>query len=180
MEVLGDISKDSTQKTTCASYGSHLDSWFFAYELADGTCAFRVGSAIPAALRQFLEKIGSSAHLRSDVRVQLGDNDSFVSWAKTSWACRGVPEALETALCQLSSAHVKSTTITRGSFKHAVNQLTWHSDGSYYVGSEEESSWNFSSSITLQAWRKLWLKTNRSPSFEELSELVVSSIPSSL
>ncbi|KAJ4309702.1 hypothetical protein N0V94_008800 [Neodidymelliopsis sp. IMI 364377] len=67
IEILGDISKDSTQKITCASYGSHPNSWFFAYELVDGTCACRVGSAIPATLRQFLEKISSSAHLRSDL-----------------------------------------------------------------------------------------------------------------
>lgn len=177
MKVLGDISNGDIRKITWASYGSHPDSWFFAYELRSGLSTFCVGSAIPAALRQFIDKISHIAYLCSTLRVQLGDNDSFVAWTKTSWACCGIPKALEAELCQLSWTHMRSATLTRGSFKDMVSQIVWHGDGSYYVASRERHDWNFASGITCQAWNELW---RRPPTPKELSELVVRFTPGSI
>ncbi|KAF2623885.1 hypothetical protein BU25DRAFT_349118 [Macroventuria anomochaeta] len=173
MTVLGHISAMPVRKVTWASYGSRPDSWFFAYEMDDGTSTFRAGTGIPAALRQFIDRISQVPDLCSTLRVQLGNNDSFVAWAKTSWASYGIPRALEAELCQLSSAHMRSTTVTRGSLKGTLNRITWHGAGSYYVEGQEGYFWHFEAITTREAWIKLWSRKNATPSLEELSELVL-------
>jgi methylenetetrahydrofolate dehydrogenase (NADP+)/methenyltetrahydrofolate cyclohydrolase/formyltetrahydrofolate synthetase len=171
MKILGDVSNGIIWKIIWASYGSHIDSWYFAYKLANGTSTFRFGSAIPAVLRQFIDKVSLMPDLCSALRVQLGDNNSFVAWAKTTWACHGIPEALEAELCRMSLAHTRSNTVTRGSFEGTLSQVMWHSDGSYYVKGQVEDFWNFESSTTLQAWNQLW---RGRPDPKELAELAVS------
>lgn len=102
MAVLKHMLTEPVKKVTCATYGSHPDSWFFAYELRDGRSTFQVGAGIPPALQQFINHITLVNDLRSALRVQLGDRDSFVAWAKNSWACYGVPAGVEAKLCQPS------------------------------------------------------------------------------
>lgn len=171
MKVLGDISNGTTKTITWASYGSWPDSWFFAYQLEDGTRTFSVGADIPLALQLFLEKIKPVVHLCSALRVQLGNNDSFIAWSGTSWACHGVPKALEAELSQMSWTHMRCATVTKGSLKSNLKQIAWHGDGSYFVESQEGYYWNFESSVARQAWSRLWV---RKPTHSELSELVVS------
>ncbi|KAF1931286.1 uncharacterized protein M421DRAFT_417934 [Didymella exigua CBS 183.55] len=173
MEVLGDISSKPVRKITWASYGSRPDSWFFAYEMTDGTSAFQVGETIPPALQQFIDRVRPVADLCSALRVQLGDNDSFFAWAKASWACHGVPAAIEAELCHLSGAHMRSATVTRGSLKGTLSQVTWHGDGSYFIGGQQGYFWHFESSIAHQAWARLWSSGTAAPSLTELAELVL-------
>ena len=142
--------------------------------MADGASTFRVGAGIPSALRQFIDRISPVPDLCWALRVQLGNNDSFVAWAKTLWACYGVPKALEVELCQLSGSYMRPAAVTKGSLKGTLSQITWHEDGSYYVEGGEGRFWHFESSITRQAWAKLWSGKNATLSPEELSELVVS------
>lgn len=174
MEVLDSILAGHVRKVKWASYGSHPDSWVFAYEMTDGTSSIHVGPAIPAALLRFIDKISAAPDLRSALRVQLGANDSFVAYAKTSWAAHGIPKALEVELCQLSWTHMRSSTVTRGSLKGTLAQIAWHSDGSYYIDGQAGYFWHFNSSTMRRAWSELWSKTDTPPSLEELSELVVS------
>ena len=181
LAVLGHILTKPVNKVTWAAYGSHPDSWFYAYELQDGSSTFQIGAGIPSALEQFIDRITPVDDLRSSLRVQLGASDSFVAWAKTSWACHGVPAAVEAELCQLSSAHVRSSAGTRGFLKSALRQLVWHADGTYFIEADQGYFWNFDSSVTHSAWVKLWSGRTAAPSLTELSELVVSNlVPSSL
>lgn len=174
MAVLGHLSSKPVRKIIWASYGSRADSWFFAYEMVDGSTAFQVGARIPLALRHFVDRICLVDDLRSALHVQLGNSESFVAWAQTSWACHGVPDAVEAELCRLSGAHMRTSTVTRGSFKGSLRQVTWHGDGSYFVEGQQGYFWHFGSSVTCQAWAKLWSGRTATPSLTELSELVVS------
>lgn len=178
MAVLKHILTKPVKKVTWASYGSHPDSWFFAYEMTDGTPTFEVGAGIPLALKQFIERITPVDDLRSALRVQLGNNDSFVAWAKTSWACYGVPAAVEAKLCQLSTVHMRSNSSSRGSLEGTLSQVAWHGDGTYFFVAHQDYFWNFDSSIVHNAWIKLWSGNTAAPSLTELSELVVSSVVS--
>jgi hypothetical protein len=173
MAVLECILNKPVKKVTWASYGSRPDSWFFVFENKDGSAAFRIGADIPLALKQFIERIAPVDDLRTALRVQLGANDSFVAWTKTSWACCGVPAEVEAELCQLSSAHMRSSSSTRGSLKDALNQVVWHADGTYFIEAQQGCFWNFDSSGTHNAWVKLWPGRTVAPSSTELSELVV-------
>lgn len=176
MQVLRDTLSTRVRRITWASFGSHPDSWFFAYEMHDNTASFCVGSAIPAALRQFIERISPANDLCSALRVQLGSNDSFVAWAKTSWTCHGVPKALEAELCQSSWTHVRSATATRGSIKGTLNQVAFHCNGSYYLECQEGYFWNLESKVIREAWGNFWLSKKSSLGLEELSELVVCAV----
>ena len=174
MAVLGHISSKPVKKITWASYGSHPDSWFFSYEMVDGMSDFQVGAAIPPALQQFVDRIRLVDDLRSNLRVQLGDSGSFVAWAKTSWACYGVPAAVEAELCQLSGAHMKSSTATKGSLKTTLTQVTWHGDGSYFIEDADECLWSFKSSVTKKAWDKVLSGRDGIVDPTMMEELVVS------
>jgi hypothetical protein len=177
MTVLKHILIKPVRKVVWASYGSHSDSWFFAYELQDGSSTFQVGAGLPPSWQKFLDRITPVDDLRSSLRVQLGANDSFVAWTKTSWACDGVPAAVEVELYRLSSAHLRSDSSTRGSMKGALSQIVWHADGTYFIHAQQGYFWNFDSSVTLNAWVRLWSGRTAAPSLTELSELVVSNLP---
>lgn len=176
MAVLKHMLTEPVKKVTCAAYGSHHNSWFFAYELQDGSSTFQVGAGIPPPLQQYTDRITPVNDLHSALRVQLGDQDSFVAWAKTSWACHGVPAAVEAKLCQLSSAHRRSSSSTRGSLNGTLSQIVWHTDGTYFIEAQQGCFWNFASSTIQSAWAKLWSGKTAAPSLMELSELVVSNI----
>lgn len=171
MQVLGDITKTNFRRITWASFGSDSDSWFFAYEHMDGTHSFRHGPAIPLELYQYIQKLKPTPYLRSALRVQLGQKNSFVAWSGTLWVCYDIPAALKAGLCQMSGAYMRSTNITRGSFKFGLLYAVWHSDGSYFGKSQHGYHWNFESAVTRQAWLEFW---SRNPTLSELSELVVS------
>jgi|SRR5690242_15508241 len=163
------------KRVTLASYGSHLDSWYFAFEMANEVPNFLVGAGIPVALRGFLNRIRPFPELTSALHVQLGNNDSFVAWANTSWACSGVPMALELTLCEQSSSYRRAH-MTQGSLRGSLSQVAWNGDGSYYLRGQQGCQWHFESSITREAWTMLWPRKTSTPDFDDLSELVVSEI----
>ena len=172
-EVLAFLMFKSVKRVTWASYGSAPNSWFFLYELTDGTSTFQFGRDIPAALRQFIDVL--TPDLSSSLHVQLGNDNSFVAWAKTCWACNGIPLVLEKELVDLSGSHRRTHIDMKGSLKAAIDQVSWHSDGSYYLEGKEGYFWHFTPIITRKEWTKLWSKGNVTPSIKELSELAVSS-----
>jgi methylenetetrahydrofolate dehydrogenase (NADP+)/methenyltetrahydrofolate cyclohydrolase/formyltetrahydrofolate synthetase len=171
-EVLAFLTFNSVKRVTWASYGSAPKSWFFVYELTDGTSAFELGKDIPAALRQFIDVL--TPDLSSSLRVQLGNDNSFVAWAKTCWACDGIPLVLENELADLRGSYRRTHIDMKGSLKAAIDQVAWHSDGSYYLEGKEGYFWNFTSIITRKEWTKLWSKGDVKPRIKELSELAVS------
>lgn len=170
-----DLTFKPVKRISWASYGSHINSWFFAYEMLDGTSTFQSGKEIPTALRQFMDRIRPVSDLYSSLRVQLGDDDSFVAWTKTSWICQGLPVTLEGELLHLSGAHMRIHNILKGSLNAALTQVTWHRDGSYYVEGKAGYFWHFSSDIASKEWIKLWSRKAAIPTLKELSELAVSS-----
>lgn len=174
MAVLRYILTKPVKKVNWATYGSHPDSWFFAYELQDGSSTSQVGAGIPLALQQFIKRIAPVDGLRLALRVQLGSNDSFVAWTKTSWTCNGVPAVVEAALCKLSSAHMRSSSSIRGCLKGELSQVVWHADDTYFIKAQQGYFWNFDSSVIHSAWVKLWSGQTAALSPKELSELVVS------
>ncbi|KAJ4991584.1 hypothetical protein SVAN01_02965 [Stagonosporopsis vannaccii] len=171
VKVLSFLMARPVKKVTFASYGSHPDSWYFAFEMTNGKSTFLVGASIPPALREFVNRIRPFPELSSTLRVQLGSNDSFMAWANTSWACSGVPVALETTLCGLSSSYMR-TRVTKGSLRGPLSEVAWNSDGSYYVKAQQGYRWHFESSVTREGWTMLWPERTATPGLEELSELV--------
>lgn len=172
--VLTHLAFNPVRKVTWASYGSQLHSWFFSFEMEDGTPTHLIGKDAPQELRQWIERVTENPDSSSALRVQLGDSGSFIAWAKSSWICLGLPMALEADLLQLSGSHRVLPTSTQGSFKSRLHHVVWHADGSYYIDARAGFSWHFSSPIARSEWSKLWRETTCTPSIEELSELSVS------
>lgn len=170
--VLAFLTTRPVTKVTWAAFGAHRESWYFAFEMTNGMSAFLVGACIPAALQHFLDRIRLFPEMTSALRVQLGSNNSFIAWAKTSWACSGVPMALELTLCELSSAYMRAH-ITQGSLKGSLSQVAWNSHGSYHIKTQQAHRWHFESKVTRDAWAMLWPGQTATPSTDELSELVV-------
>ncbi|KAF2998180.1 hypothetical protein E8E13_003779 [Curvularia kusanoi] len=171
LEVLEFLTCNSVARIAWASFGSTPDSYFFRYQINDGKSAFQAGSHIPLALQEFICKL--SPDLRSSLYVQLGDNDSFVAWAKTSWTCRGIPVALEREIANLSRQHIQTLKNTQGSPSAAIDQVAWHPDGSYFLRGAQACYWNFEAETTAQAWAELWSGKSSKPSFRELSYLAL-------
>lgn len=171
LAVLEYLSCNCVASITWVSFGSTPDSYFFKYQINNGKSTFQAGPHIPLALQTFILKL--SPDLQPHLYVQLGDNDSFVAWAKTSWACSGIPVTLEREIADLSKQHIQTLKNTQGPPSAAIDQVAWHPDGSYFLKGAEACYWNFAAYITAQAWTQLWGK-NSKPSFRELSYLAVS------
>jgi hypothetical protein len=81
---------------------------------------------------------------------------------------------LENELADLRGSYRRTHIDMKGSLKAAIDQVAWHSDGSYYLEGKEGYFWNFTSIITRKEWTKLWSKGDVKPRIKELSELAVS------
>jgi hypothetical protein len=165
------------KKITWASYGSKAGSWFYVWELEDGTPQFMIGPDIPSALKSFVQVVQGSESLRSGLRVQLGAADSFVAWSGNVWACAKVPIQLETKLREGSSASREGKEITNGSLRdvRTLDNVQWHANGSYYIKSGHRHLWNFQSKLMSLAWNKLWQGLGRDERMRKIiEELAVS------
>lgn len=150
--VIGDLTSGNIEKVVWASFGGELDSFFMVYTLRSGETTYRMGKAFPNALWRFVEV----SSRWSEVRVQLGAHRSYVAWAGSVWVCRGVPSALQAALCQLSSSHecdghYVSGTLGRGTLRN----VTWHDNGSFLLQGNG-CIWNFEGEFLRQGWTELW------------------------
>ena len=109
LPIASAIAAGSIKKITWASYGFKPESWFFAFELANGKPTFECGRDIPLALASFIKRLKVSDRLLATLRVQLGDSDSFVAWSSSAWACANVPHQLRD---KLSVGHCRLTCLT--------------------------------------------------------------------
>ncbi|KAF2683020.1 hypothetical protein K458DRAFT_369169 [Lentithecium fluviatile CBS 122367] len=156
--VVTDVLNGGVKKVKWASFGDgHPSSYFFAYEMKDGSPGHRAGKAIPSTLRPFLNHVfQQSLELASSLRVQLGANRSWVAWAGTVWGCRKVPIELEAALCQISVQYHADNNGIRGVLKSGtLTNVTWNNSGGYYMKSSEHI-WSFESAVIQRGWNVLW------------------------
>ncbi|CAA9962479.1 SH3 3 domain containing protein [Pyrenophora teres f. maculata] len=143
-------------KITWASYGCNTESWFFAFELADGKPSFEYGHGIPRDLISFIRNLQGSEILLAALRVQLGANDSFVAWSMSAWACANVPPQLQAKLREGSSASLDGV-ITKGSLRNGtLDNVQWHTNGSFYIKSGHVHLVNFQSKLMDSKWNELW------------------------
>ncbi|KAF1833646.1 hypothetical protein BDW02DRAFT_598908 [Decorospora gaudefroyi] len=160
--LLRDVSTGNIKKIIWVSYGNTPGSWFFACQLRDGACDFQIGPDIPPALRSFIQLLTGSDVLTAALRVQLGDNGSFVAWSKTVWECANVPHLLRAKLCEGSSGSREADGVTQGSLRSgSLDNVQWHADGSFYIKSGERHFWNFTSKLVRSAWSDLWKEQGR-------------------
>ncbi|KAJ4299418.1 hypothetical protein N0V90_004663 [Kalmusia sp. IMI 367209] len=136
-KVIKDLLYSRINKVLWASFGSDANSFFFTYEMKDGSVAHRAGKAIPITLRSFVEHASTtSIELASSLRVQLGVDGSYVAWAGSIWTCCKVPSALRNALHRLSSTHNVDGSGSQGELKSGtLENVAWHGNGSCYVKS---------------------------------------------
>ncbi|KAL7774985.1 hypothetical protein CFE70_005900 [Pyrenophora teres f. teres 0-1] len=161
-------------KITWASYGCNTESWFFAFELADGKPSFEYGHGIPRDLISFIRNLQGSEILLAALRVQLGANDSFVAWSMSAWACANVPPQLQAKLREGSSASLDGV-ITKGSLRNGtLDNVQWHANGSFYIKSGHVHLVNFQSKLMDSKWNELWEGLIRSERMRKINgELAV-------
>jgi hypothetical protein len=89
-KIENDLLGGEIKKVLHASFGSDADSFFFTYEMKNGSVAHRAGKAIPAALDSFVKHISaiSEEHI-SALRVLLGAYGSYIAWAGAVWISHG-------------------------------------------------------------------------------------------
>jgi methylenetetrahydrofolate dehydrogenase (NADP+)/methenyltetrahydrofolate cyclohydrolase/formyltetrahydrofolate synthetase len=158
------------------SFGSSVDSWFFAYEFKNGATTFRLGDGVPAALLEYINRFGKPTDLEGTLRVQLGHNNSFVVWSKASWACHNVPDDLRDLLCKWSSGTRGGVGITMGSLKQGtLINVQWNKDGTLYVQADNMAhARRFKTKILHDAWNDLWPGSRFVIGPQYIAELAVS------
>jgi methylenetetrahydrofolate dehydrogenase (NADP+)/methenyltetrahydrofolate cyclohydrolase/formyltetrahydrofolate synthetase len=105
----------------------------------------------------YVKNLSTSNHLLGSLRVQLGNNGSYVLWSRTIWACHNIPEDLRAQLCDLSSNSRVSWGVTMGSLRgRRVVNVQWHEDGSFYLRTMGWHTWKFGANILQGAWRTMW------------------------
>lgn len=88
--ILDDLLSGDIKKVLHASFGGEVDSFFFTYQLTDGSIAHRVGKGVSSVLRAFIDDIASTSEKDSSVlRVQLGNQGSYIAWAGAQWMSCG-------------------------------------------------------------------------------------------
>jgi methylenetetrahydrofolate dehydrogenase (NADP+)/methenyltetrahydrofolate cyclohydrolase/formyltetrahydrofolate synthetase len=158
-KAFAELAKGYIKKVLWASFGSAPESWFFSFQLKNGSIGVRLGAAAPKALRRYIENLSASNPLLRRLQVQLGHNDSFVAWSSTAWICSdNIPEGLHDHLRQLSSAIRDCVGGTLGSLKdhRSLTNVQWHHDGTFYLKTTTGQAWDFRSKAMRDAWRKLW------------------------
>lgn len=127
--------------------------------MKDGANTFRFGTGTPSALHQYTTQLGASKLLLDSLRIQLGDNDSFLAWSRSGWAASGIPLPLLDRLGSLSSAVRDWDKVFKGSFKAGCWPLTnaqWSRHGSYYLQCNGRHMGNWKGRVISDAWNKLW------------------------
>lgn len=82
--VCQDLLSGKIKRVLWASFGSEPNSFHFSYEMKDGNRAYRSGDGIPSCLKLFIQHVSRfSVQMASILRVQLGDNGSYVAWSGT-------------------------------------------------------------------------------------------------
>ncbi|KAF1972692.1 hypothetical protein BU23DRAFT_643386 [Bimuria novae-zelandiae CBS 107.79] len=134
-KVVNDFLGGKIKKVLHASFGSEANSFFFTYEMKDGSIAHRAGKAIPTELKPFVDYVSKhSEELASSLRVQLGANESFVAWACSRWVEMRAPEGLSRALCKLSTTVTENSNGKQGSIPSGVlKNVAWNNHGSFYI-----------------------------------------------
>jgi methylenetetrahydrofolate dehydrogenase (NADP+)/methenyltetrahydrofolate cyclohydrolase/formyltetrahydrofolate synthetase len=117
-DILRDIvDSHDVKKILWVAIGDTPESWFYAFELKNGAVALRLGEGAPEALQEWVDQISKSSNLLKSLRVQLGNDGSFVAWTQSAWACYNVPEPLGMNLRRLSSHYRGLQGVTQGSFR---------------------------------------------------------------
>lgn len=179
--MLLDLSTGLIHKIIWASFGSHRDAWFFAFQMKDGAHAFRFGSGTSPALHQYIAQLSVSKLLVESLRIQLGDNDSFLAWSCSSWAASGIPLPLLNKLCSLSNATREVGNIWKGSFKPEcwpLGSAQWSRQGSFYLHCNGRHMGDWRGRVIRDAWHKLWQDEETKdlrPTIQ--NELAVSHVP---
>ncbi|KAF9728780.1 hypothetical protein PMIN03_011702 [Paraphaeosphaeria minitans] len=157
-KVVNDLLSGNIKKVLHASFGNNANSYFFTYEMRDGTIAHRAGSGIPAGLRFFVDRISSASKERaSSLRVQLGASRSYVAWSNSRWISRGIPESLLAVLYHLSSPDFDEANGSQGLLMSGtIDNIAWHDSSSWYFksGSAHEEL-RTSMEIIKNAWYSL-------------------------
>jgi methylenetetrahydrofolate dehydrogenase (NADP+)/methenyltetrahydrofolate cyclohydrolase/formyltetrahydrofolate synthetase len=181
-KAFAELGNGFIKKVLWASFGSAPESWFFSFQLKNGSIAVRLGAAAPEALRGYIETLSASNPLLRRLQVQLGHKDSFVAWSSTAWACsNNIPEGLRRCLCQLSSHTRDNVGVTLGSLKdhRSLTNVQWHHDGAFYLKTSKGQAWDFKSQAMRDAWRKLWPGVEDGMiTPEHLAQVAVSPTPS--
>lgn len=174
--ILTEISAGQVKKIVWASFGSALDSWFFAYETADGIGTYQLGSGVPSSLRDYVEHLSLSTLYLASLRVQLGDRNSYVVWSRTAWACSGVPKSLRSKLVQLSSNAREHGGVVKSSLSSGrLENVQWHRNGSFYMKSGGRHSGHNEGKLMKAAWDALWQDDTTTSMATQISrELAVS------
>lgn len=157
--MLLELSTGLIHKIVWASFGSNTDSWFFAFQTKDGANSFRFGTGTPSALHQYITQLSVSKLVLESVRVQLGDNDSFLAWSRSSWAASGIPLPLLNKLRSLSSAMREWGIVSKGSLKPGcwpLKSAQWSRRGSYYLHCNGRHMGDWKGEAIRDAWHKLW------------------------
>lgn len=125
--------------------------------MRDGTHTFKVGAGIPATLRQYIAKLKKQQIPLDTLRVQLGDNDSFVVWVQDLWASANIPVGLLNQLRLLSSSLRSSKDYTKGSLKiRPLENVQWLKEGSWFTSSGGVLKGNLLPGPARSHWVKFW------------------------
>ncbi|KAK7185731.1 hypothetical protein PSPO01_08417 [Paraphaeosphaeria sporulosa] len=133
-KVFRDLLAGQIKKVLHASFGNNANSYFFTYEMQDGTIAHRAGSGIPAGLRCFPDRISSASKERaSSLHVQLGANRSYVAWSGSLWVSHGISGGLRAVRHHSSSIDIDDANGSEGVLlSGTIDNMAWHNDSSWY------------------------------------------------
>ncbi|KAI8930912.1 hypothetical protein NX059_011927 [Plenodomus lindquistii] len=160
VELLCEIVAGLVKKIIWVSFGSTENSWFCAVETRDGNHAMRIGTATPLALQRYIEDLSVSKLLHDSLRVQLGDNDSYLAWSRSTWAASGIPKTLLDKLRSMSSSSRDCNDVSKGSLREGswpLNNVQWSRVGAFYlqIQGKHTGNWNKVKTIS-EAWDTLW------------------------
>lgn len=159
VDMLAEVAAGLVKKFVWVSFGSREDSWFFAFETRDGEYNIRIGSATPSAVQQYIAQLSMSKLLRDSLRVQLGDNDSFLAWSRSSWAASGVPRALIDKLRTMSVSTRDWGGVLKGNLKREcwpLHNIQWSRTGSFYFQYQDRHLGRWKAKAMRDAWASLW------------------------
>ncbi|EUC36234.1 hypothetical protein COCCADRAFT_23977 [Bipolaris zeicola 26-R-13] len=116
-----------------------------------------IGTHRPPALEEFLVNLTRSKTHKSHLRIRFGASGSFVAWSNTVWICSKVPPQLILRLQLISSYSCKKNNTTKGVFKdEPLDDVQWHSNGSFYAKKGNNDIWSFSAYSVSSAWYEMW------------------------
>lgn len=156
-KVRDDLLRGTIRKVLRASFGSEPDSFHFSYELKNGRYDYRSGNLPDNIGRMFEQFSLLYPQVIAKLRVQLGEDGSYLVWNEDFWFSRGLPSALLLALLTLSSPQPGGSELqVSGRFgTRRVKNVSWHTNGTFFVQTDEPR-WHFESEDVQLGWRALW------------------------